>query len=84
MNNPSATDTAQTSQWEFPTLPERILKMTPHELEELASGEALAIADSSRLEGLVLDQTRIRDELLNGYLFMLSQHTRTTQLTEHG
>ncbi len=42
--------------------------MTDEELEELAAGEALAMADSSKLEGLVLDQERIRTALLEGYL----------------
>lgn len=51
-----------------PTLLERVSRMTNQELEEMATGESLAIADSSKLEGLVLDQDRIRDELLAGYL----------------
>lgn len=50
-----------------PTLRERIAGMSDEELETLAASEALAMADSSRLEGLVLDQDRIRDELLAGY-----------------
>lgn len=41
--------------------------MSDHELGELAAGEALAMADSSKLEGLILDQERIRAELLTGY-----------------
>ena len=41
--------------------------MSDQQLEELAAGKALAIADSSRLEGLVLDQQRICSELLVGY-----------------
>jgi hypothetical protein len=52
---------------QIPTLHERILTMTDEELEELATGEALAIAESSKLEGLLLDQDRIRAELLTGY-----------------
>ena len=37
------------------------------ELEELANSEALSMADSSRVEGLTLDQEKIRDRLLAGY-----------------
>jgi hypothetical protein len=51
----------------IPTLAERIIGMTDLELENLATGEALAMADSSRLEGLVLDQEKIRSGLLAGY-----------------
>ena len=50
-----------------PTLHERITTMSDSELEELAAGEALAMADSSKLSGLVLDKDRIRKELLEGY-----------------
>ena len=50
-----------------PTLLERIHTMTRGELEQLAESEALAMADSSRLEGLALDQDRIRIALLKGY-----------------
>jgi hypothetical protein len=52
---------------QIPTLHERILTMTDEELEDLATGESLAIAESSKLEGLVLDQDRIRAELLTGF-----------------
>ena len=51
-----------------PTLTERIICMTDPELENIAMGEALAIADSSRLEGLVLDHEKIQTKLLAGYL----------------
>lgn len=51
----------------IPTLHERILTMSNEELEQLAQSEALSIADSSRLEGLVLDQEYLRTGLLNGY-----------------
>lgn len=50
-----------------PTLLERIHTMTSGELEQLAESEALAMADSSRLEGLILDRERIRIALLDGY-----------------
>jgi hypothetical protein len=49
------------------TLLERILTMTTDELEQFAESEALAMADSSKLEGLVLDQEHIRMALLDGY-----------------
>ena len=52
--------------------------MTEAELEELAAGEALAMADSSRLEGLILDQERIRIELLAGYHLIQSKEKPTT------
>jgi hypothetical protein len=61
----------------IPTLLERILTMTGAELEELAAGEALAMADSSRLEGLILDQERIRIELLAGYHLIQSKEKPT-------
>lgn len=51
----------------IPTMQERIAAMSDDELEKLATGEALAMADSSRLEGLLLDQNRIRIALLDGY-----------------
>jgi hypothetical protein len=41
--------------------------MSDSELAELADGESLAIANSSKLEGLVLDQDKIRADLLDGY-----------------
>ncbi len=62
----------------IPTLLERIIGMTDLELEDLATGEALAMADSSRLEGLVLDQERIRSGLLAGY-FAIRDRKRTTE-----
>lgn len=49
------------------TLRERIAAMNDEQLEELADGESLAMADSSRLEGLVLDRSKIRIMLLAGY-----------------
>ena len=52
---------------QIPTLHERIIRMNDVELAELADGESVAIANSSKLEGLVLDQDMIRDELLAGY-----------------
>ncbi len=51
--------------------------MTETELEELAEGEALAMADSSRLEGLILDKERIRIELLAGYHLIQSKEKST-------
>lgn len=51
--------------------------MSQIELEALASSEALAMSDSSKLEGLVLDQERIRFELLSGYQLIQA----TTSLT---
>ena len=62
----------------IPTLHERIRTMSDEELEQLAEGEALAIVDSSRLEGLVLDQERIRIELLAGYHIIKSKEKPTT------
>jgi hypothetical protein len=62
----------------IPTLLERIIGMTDLELENLATGEALAMADSSRLEGLVLDQERIRTGLLAGY-FAIRDRIQTTE-----
>jgi hypothetical protein len=62
----------------MPTLYERIIGMNDLELEDLATGEALAMADSSRLEGLVLDQERIRAELLAGY-FAIRDRKQTTE-----
>jgi len=50
------------------TLRARIKTMSDSELRQLAAGEALAMADSSRMEGLVLDEHRIKEELLAGYL----------------
>jgi len=55
----------------FPTLMERISGMSPLDLADLAKSEALAMADSSRLEGLMLDEERIRTELLAGYIAIL-------------
>lgn len=60
-----------------PTVHERILTMTFQELEQLAESEALVIADSSRLEGLTLDQEHIRAELLVGYLLIQSREKPT-------
>ena len=51
----------------IPTLHERIVRMNDVELAELADSESLAIASSSKFEGLLLDQDKIRDELLAGY-----------------
>jgi hypothetical protein len=65
-------------QLNIPTLQERILHMTPMELEELARGETLAMADSSRLEGLVLDQERIHTELLAGYQLLQTKANHPT------
>lgn len=62
----------------IPTLQERILAMSEDELEQLAEGEALAIAESSRLEGLILDQERIRIELIAGYRLIRSKQQPTT------
>lgn len=59
-----------------PTVLERIPTMTTQELEDLAASEALAMADSSRLEGLLLDQERIRTELLAGYIRIQSYQTK--------
>jgi hypothetical protein len=42
--------------------------MTPRDLADLAESEALAMADSCRLEGLMLNEEQIRNELLAGYL----------------
>ena len=56
-----------------PTLHERILGMSKEQLEQLATSEALAMADSSRIEGLILDQERIKTELLTGYHLIQSQ-----------
>ena len=50
-----------------PTLHERLIKLTELELLELADGEAVAIAVSCAFEGLVLDQDRIRADLLEGF-----------------
>jgi len=55
----------------FPTLMERISGMSPLDLADLAKSEALAMADSSRLEGLMLDEERIRTELIAGYIAIL-------------
>lgn len=52
----------------FRSLHERIQQMSQMELEALATSEALSMSDSSRIEGLVLDEERIRSELLAGYL----------------
>lgn len=70
---PSVENATEETQRTFSTIHERICRMTMQEMEELATGEALSIADSSRLEGLVLDQERIRTEILNGYLLIHSQ-----------
>lgn len=51
--------------------------MSSEELEQLATSEALAMADSSQLEGLTLDKDRIRDELLAGYQLIQSQEHPT-------
>ena len=56
----------------MPTLLERIHSMSAGELEQLATSEALAMVDSSRLEGLTLDQDRIREEQLSGYQLIRS------------
>lgn len=62
----------------FPTVHERILTMTFLELEQLAESESLGIADSSRLEGLVLDQEQIRNELIIGYQLIQSKSKMPT------
>ena len=62
----------------FPTVHERILTMTFLELEQLAESESLGIADSSRLEGLVLDQEQIRNELSIGYQLIQSKSKMPT------
>lgn len=59
-----------------PTLLERVVNMTDQELHELAEGESLAIANSSKLEGLVLDQDKIRDELLAGFHVIRNRRRR--------
>lgn len=51
--------------------------MSQIELEALAACEALAMADSSKLEGLVLDQERIRIELLSGYQLIQATKSQT-------
>lgn len=61
----------------FPSLHERIREMSQIELEALAACEALAMADSSKLEGLVLDQERIRIELLSGYQLIQATKSQT-------
>jgi hypothetical protein len=55
------------------TLQDRIKQMNDLELWELATSEALAMADSSLLEGLALDEERIREELLAGYRAIKAQ-----------
>ncbi len=50
-----------------PTLLERVIKMNEKELLELAEGEAIAIAVSSKFEGLTLENERIRAHLLEGF-----------------
>lgn len=57
------------------TLHERITGISDIELEKLAASEALAMADSSRLEGLVLDEEIIREELLAGYRAIQSRQS---------
>lgn len=52
--------------------------MTFLELEQLAESESLGIADSSRLEGLVLDQEQIRNELSIGYQLIQSKSKMPT------
>lgn len=67
---------------DVPTLHERIQKMTDLELEELAESEALAMADSSRLEGLTLDQDKIRKELRAGYRAIRTRQSIMPDLRE--
>lgn len=63
----------------IPTLRERIAAMNDEQLEELADGESLAMTDSSRLEGLVLDQNKIRIALLDGYRkIQVAAHSQST------
>ncbi len=50
-----------------PTLIERAIKLSDQELQELVEGEAVAITISSKFEGLILDQERIRADLLEGF-----------------
>lgn len=61
-----------------PSLHERICTMPEEHLLQFAKSEALAMADSSRLEGLILDEERIRTELLAGYLRIRSTSEPST------
>lgn len=65
-----------------PTLHERIHSISDIELEELAASEALAMADSSKLEGLALDEEMIREELLAGYHAIRSRQSIFPDLRE--
>ena len=57
----------------FKTLEEKILSIPEEELAAMAKGRALAYADSSRLEGLILDQDHLEAELLKGYRELRAQ-----------
>ena len=60
----------------LPTMHEQILAMTEDELEKFAEGRALAWADSSRMEGLVIDRDLLETQLLADYRRLRETHER--------
>jgi hypothetical protein len=51
----------------FTSVEERVMKMNDQEIRALAKGEALAAADSSRIEGLILDQEELEEKFYKIY-----------------
>jgi hypothetical protein len=58
------------------TIREIIAPMSDEELRKFAAGEALAAADSSRIEGLVLDQTALAENFFQVYKKVLAEDAR--------
>lgn len=58
---------------DLPTIAEMVRKMTEEEVRAFVKGEALSIADSSRIEGLLLDQDKLERDLLPQYLAMRTE-----------
>lgn len=61
---------------QLPTLQEQILSMSESELEAFAKSAAFADADSSRLEGLVLDHDNLAKRYLETYRQIRREHAQ--------
>ena len=61
-----------------PTIIEQILTMSEDDLEKCALGCPLTVPDSSRLEGLVVDQDLLKDRLLADYRLLRAKNAKVT------
>ena len=60
----------------LPSLNEQILAMREDELVQFAKSRALSWADSSRMEGLVIDQDLLETQILADYRRLRETHER--------